>query len=76
MKYVNEFVNIKDVFFQIFSRRIGEPNGYWTIVPVNKERHSALFRFTPTEWDTYTFFAKIKDEVIDSFEFEVRKKDE
>lgn len=76
MKYVNDFINIKDVSFQILSRRIGEPNGYWPLIPVNKERHLALFKVTPTEWDTYTFFVKIEDEVIDSFEFEVRKKDE
>jgi hypothetical protein len=76
MKYVNEFVDLKNVSFQILSARIGEPNGYWPLVPVNKEKHSALFKVTPSEWDTYTFFAKIETEVIDSFKFEVRKKDE
>lgn len=76
MKYVNEFINVKNASFEILSRRIGEPNGYWPLVPVNKERHQALFIVTPSEWDTYTFFVKIDNEIIDSYEFEVRKKDE
>lgn len=76
MKYVNEFINVRDASFEILSKRIGEPNGYWPLVPVNKERHQALFVVTPSEWDTYTFFVKLEKKIVDSFEFVVRKKDE
>lgn len=74
--YVNEFKKIDDMKFEVLSHRIGEPNGRWPLTPLQKERHLAVFGITPSEWDTFTFFATIGDEVIDSFDFEVKKKHE